>query len=401
MNQPYRADQRAARKTEQPRPKLPDGEQIKNAIIRNGLMLSFCQKYMPGGRVDGADWRCASRVGGKGNRVTMGLWGKNAGVGIEWPIWPGEGSGFDIIAVIRDSCGLLPSEAMAKAREESGLPLEAFAQYAEPVQTPEERQHDAEKKARDVAAALLTWNECEDVIGTPAEAYLRGRGITRALPLSFRYHPKLGYWEYRAADGEANAKPKAVRLGYFPALVCKIQRADGSFCGIHRIYLAEQIDLATGEVTVGKASVATPKKARGDLIGGYILCCDEEEFAGKVAVCEGIEDACCVPDVYDGMPAVAAVSAAGVAGIVLPDYITEPVFLPDNDPPRRDREGKVMLKDGKPIYAGLDAATAAVNRLRSETCSPRIQKVRGPTGGEKDVNAVLLAERAVAVKATA
>lgn len=390
----------AGRKTEQPRQKLPDVDWIKNAIVSRGLLLAYCKKYLPGGRVDGHEWRCAGIGGGKGNRFTMALWGEHAGVGIDWPSHPGPGSKYDIIDAIEASEGLLRAEAIARAREDLGMPIEAFDRYAEPEKTPEERQHDAEKKARDVAAALLTWNECEDVIGTPAEAYLRGRGITRALPLSFRYHPKLGYWEYRAADGEANAKPKAVRLGYFPALVCKIQRADGSFCGIHRIYLAEQIDLATGEVTVGKASVATPKKARGDLIGGYILCCDEEEFAGKVAVTEGIEDACAAWDVYD-MPAVAAVSAAGVAAIVLPEFVDEPVFLPDNDPPRRDREGNIMLKDGKPIYAGLDAATTAVNRLRSETCSPRIQKVRGPTGGEKDVNAVLLAEQAMAGKATA
>lgn len=400
MNETRYSGQSAGSRTEQPRPRLPDPEWIKNAIIDRGLMEGYCQKYMPGGKRVGHDWRCATKVGGRGNTVTMGLFGKTAGIGIDWTIWPGPGSGFDIIEVIREKEGLLRSEAIARAREDLGLPIEAFQQYAEPEKTPEERQRDTEKKQRDVAAALLTWDECEDVISTQAEAYLRGRGITRALPLSFRYHPKLGYWEYRAGDGEANAKPKAVRLGYFPALVCKIQRADGSFCGIHRIYLAEHIDPATGEVTVGKAPVATPKKARGDLIGGYILCCDEEEFAGKVAVTEGIEDACAAWDVYD-MPAVAAVSAAGVAGIVLPDYITEPVFLPDNDPPRRDREGKIMLKDGKPIYAGLDAATAAVNRLRSEICSPRIQKVRGPTGGEKDVNAVLLAERAMAGKATA
>ena len=401
MNQPYRSGQGAARKTEPPRPKLPEVDWIKNAIVSRGLLLAYCKKYLPGGRVDGHEWRCAGIGGGKGNRFTMALWGEHAGVGIDWPSHPGPGSKFDIIDAIEASEGLLRAEAIARAREDLGMPIEQFDRYAEAEKTPEERQRDEEKKERDVAAALLTWNECEDVIGTPAEAYLRHRGITRALPLSFRYHAKLGYWEYKAGDAETGAKPKAVRLGYYPALVCKIQRADGSFAGIHRIYLGEHTDPDTGEIYVGKAPVTAPKKARGDLIGGYILCCDEEEFAGKVGICEGIEDACCVPDVYDGMPAVAAVSAAGVGGIILPDFITEPVFLPDNDPPRRDRDGNVIIKDGKAQYAGLDNATAAVNRLRSETCSPRIQKVRGPTGKEKDVNAVLLAERTLSQKAPA
>lgn len=373
--------------------RLPEVAEIKQAIIDRGLMEAFCREFLGSGRRERNEWVCGAVDGSAGNSFTFALSGHYAGVG-----WERAGNEkYDIIDVIEASKSMNRAEAIALARHMLAMPVEEFVAYAPKEPTAEELAREEEKRQRDVAAALLTWDECVDVVGTDAEAYLRGRGITRSMPLSFRFHPKLGYWEWREAE-QPGGKGKSVRLGYFPALVCKIQRADGSFAGIHRIYLSEIADPKTGEVTVGKAPVPQPKKARGDLrSGGYILCCDEEEFAGKVGVCEGVEDACSVPDVYD-MPAVAAVSAAGVKNIILPEYVTEPVFLPDNDPAMRygsgPKAGELILnRDGKPQYAGPDAAAAAVARLKPTHPGARVHKVRGPTGKEKDVNAVLLAEK--------
>lgn len=377
--------------------RLPEVADIKNEIIKRGMMEHFCREFLPAGRKERNEWVCGAVDGSAGSSFTFAMSGPYAGVGWE----RAGGEKFDIIDCIEASKSLNRAEAIALARHLLGLPVEEFEASVAPEPTPEELAIEAEKRQRDVDAALLTWNECVDVVGTDAEAYLRGRGITRSMPLSFRFHPKLGYWEWREPE-TPGVKGKSVRLGFYPALVCKIQRADGSFAGIHRIYLAPVADAETGEITIGKAPVAMPKKARGDLkSGGYILCCDEEEFAGKVGICEGVEDACSVPDVYD-MPAVAAVSASGVKNIVLPDYVTEPVFLPDNDPAMRYKTGPkagelILNRDGKPQYAGPDAAAAAVARLKPTHPGARIHKVRGPTGKEKDVNAVLLAERGVRV----
>lgn len=377
--------------------RLPEVSEIKQAYIDRGLLEDFCREFLPIGRRIRDEWVCGSLDGDKGGSFTFGLAGPYAGVGWE----RNGGMKYDMIDVVEANRSIPRPEAIALARHMLAMPVEEFKAYVPKEKTAEELALEEEKRQRDVAAALLTWDECVDVVGTDAEAYLRGRGITRSMPLSFRFHPKLGYWEWREAE-QPGGKGKSVRIGYFPALVCKIQRVDGSFAGIHRIYLSEIADPKTGEITVGKAPVPQPKKARGDLSkesGGYILCCDEEEFVGKVGVCEGVEDACSVPDVYD-MPAVAAVSAAGMKNIVLPEYVTEPVFLPDNDPAMRygsgPKAGELMLnRDGKPQYAGPDAAAAAVARLKPNHPGARVHKVRGPTGKEKDVNAVLLAEKGV------
>lgn len=373
--------------------RLPEVAKIKQAYISRGMLLDFCKEFLPGGRRIRDEWVCGAIDGTDGGSFTFGLAGPYAGFG--WERAGGDKS-VDIIDVIEANRSMNRAEAIALARHRLNMPVEEFTAYVAPEPSPEDIAREEEKRQRDVAAALLTWNECVDVVGTDAEAYLRGRGITRSMPLSFRFHPKLGYWEWREAE-QPGGKGKSVRIGYFPALVCMIQRADGSFAGIHRIYLSEIADPQTGEIMIGKAPVPTPKKARGDLrSGGYILCCDEEEFVGKVGVCEGVEDACSVPDVY-GMPAVAAVSASGVTSIVLPEWITEPVFLPDNDPAMRNsKTGELILnRDGKPKYAGPDAAAAAVARLKPNHPGARVHKVRGPTGKEKDVNAVLLAERGI------
>lgn len=375
--------------------RLPEVAAIKQAIIDRGLMESFCREFLGGGSLvknpSGNEWVCGAVDGTPGKSFTFGLSGRYAGVGWE----RAGGEKYDIIDCIEASKSLNRAEAIALARHMLAMPVEEFEAHVPKPPTPEELAREEEKRQRDVAAALQTWNECVDVVGTDAEAYLRGRGITRSMPLSFRFHPRLGYWEWREAE-QPGGKGKSVRLGYYPALVCMIQRADGSFAGIHRIYLSEIADPETGEVKIGKAPVPQPKKARGDLSkesGSYILCCDPDEIAGKVAVTEGVEDACAAKTVYD-MPGIAAVSVAGVRNIILPEWIAEPVFLPDNDPVKRRPDGSLWLnRDGNAQHVGLDAAVFAVARLKPKHPGARWHKVRGPTGKEKDVNAVLLAER--------
>ncbi len=350
--------------------RLPAVDVIKDAI-HQGRLEDFCREFLPSGKRDGKDWRCGAEDGSAGKSFTMCLTGSNAGVGIDWATR----QKFDIIDCIQANRNMTRAEALALARHRLKIPVdELMTSYSPQEKTPEELAIEAEKKAKDIAAALKIWNETADIIGTDAETYLRRRGIERSLPTSLRFHPRLSYWDM----GEDN---KPVFVGNFPALVAMVQRADGSFCGVHRIYLA-----AGGD---GKANVRAPKKARGDIIGGAIRCCDDDEITNEVGITEGIEDALSIPSLYDGQPAWAAVSARGVAGILLPEWITHPVFYPDNDPPQKKKNGELRLnKNGQPIYPGLDACTEAVARLKSGTCSPRITRIRGG----QDANAVLMAE---------
>ena len=349
--------------------RLPEVDAIKDRIHASCL-VEFCQEFLPNGRREGHYWRVGDVANTPGKSFTMRLTGAEAGLGFDWAT----GEKFDIIDVIGQSRRLPRAEAIALARFRLGHPVESFDAYTEKQKSPEELAREAEKKAKDIAAAAAIWNQCDDVLGTAAETYLRRRGIDQTLPMSLRFHPRLDYWD-------VNDDGNPVKVGQFPALVCMVQQADGSFCGIQRIYLATDGS--------GKAPVRSPKKAYGSIIGGAVRCCDDDDIRGEVGITEGIEDALSIPHLYDGKPAWAAVSAAGMAGILLPAYITHPVFFPDNDPPKRAKDGTLKLnRDGKPAYAGRDAAADAVYRLSSDVCFPRISLVRGG----KDANAVLMAE---------
>lgn len=350
--------------------RLPDGEAIKAAIYKAGRLEEFCREFLPAGRRERNEWVCGAVDGSKGKSFTMCLSGPYQGVGWE----RAGGEKYDIIDCIEASQSMTRKEAMALARTRLNMPIEEIAASERPIVTAEELEIDARKKAKRIDDAKRIWGETADIIGTAAETYLRRRGIERSLPISLRFHPRLGYWDI----GDDN---KPVFVGNFPALVAMVQRADGSFCGIHRIYLAPG--------GIDKADVGAPKKALGDIDGGAIRCCDDDEIVGEIGITEGIEDALSIPSLYDGQPAWAAVSAVGIRKLILPEWVTHPVFYPDNDPPQRKKNGELRLnRNGQPIYPGLDACTEAVARLKSETCFPRITRIRGG----KDANAVLMAE---------
>ena len=151
-------------------------------------------------------------------------------------------------------------------------------------------QRDAEKRqeaAKRAAQARAIWQEAVPIRGTIAETYLRGRGITCALPDTLRFHR------------EAWHGPTARRL---PALVARVD--GGAGFAVHRTWLR-----ADG---TGKAPVDPPKAMLGACAGGAVrLACGQD----ALAVAEGIETALsllCGP--LTGSVAVwAALSTSGMA----------------------------------------------------------------------------------------
>ncbi|MDZ7709228.1 MAG: toprim domain-containing protein [Roseovarius sp.] len=129
------------------------------------------------------------------------------------------------------------------------------------------------------------------ISGTIAERYLRGRGITCALPSTLRYHPSC--WH-------ASAKR-------FPALVARVEGSDGA--AIHRTYLAPD-----GR---GKAAVTPDKAMLGAVAGGAVRL---TQGPGALLIGEGIESTLSA-FILHGDPtanAWAALSTSGLRGLRLP-----------------------------------------------------------------------------------
>jgi hypothetical protein len=163
-----------------------------------------------------------------------------------------------------------------------------------------EAQAGAEKRA---GQAHRLWQEAQPAHGSLAEAYLRGRGITCALPDTLRFHPEC--WH-----------PSARRL---PAMVALVEGCDRF--AAHRTYLR-----ADG---TGKAEVDPARAMLGAVQGGAVRLTD-----GPVVVAEGIETALSLACGLLRGPATiwAALSTSGMAALTLPPAPGKLTIATDGDP---------------------------------------------------------------------
>jgi hypothetical protein len=165
--------------------------------------------------------------------------------------------------------------------------------------------------ARRAVAAHQLWSETQLIDGTPAEAYLRGRGISCPLPDRLRFHPQC--WH-----GPSGAR--------FPAMVALVEGGEGF--AVHRTYLR-----ADG---TGKAGLAGGDKLMlGATAGGAV------RLSGgpmRLAVAEGIESALSLLCGLLAGPVTlwASLSTSGMRGLRLPEQIGQLVIAGDGDQPGRE-----------------------------------------------------------------
>ncbi len=185
------------------------------------------------------------------------------------------------------------------------------------VRAARERE-EREEAARRARQARWCWRGTQRLAGTPAERYLRGRGIAGPLPSSLRFHPAC--WH----------APTARRL---PALVARVDGTAGAGFAVHRTYLTPE----------GR-KIAPPEDARrmlGATEGGAARLARGQ---GPLVVAEGIETALSVAErpglVLPGgerPPSVwAALSAGGLAALRLPDRPGRLVIAADGDAAGRE-----------------------------------------------------------------
>lgn len=241
------------------------------------------------------------------------------GDAIAWLMEMGRMPFLDAVAVLADEAGLdmpvqhrVTEEMRARVRERSTASLAPIETV--PAQDDEARQH---------AALRLFLAASERLAGTPAAAYLSGRGINLAelgrQPRALRFHPSC----YHAESG--------IR---WPALLAAVSDGDGQHVATHRTWLQVQRD---GCVT--KAPVRNPKMSLGRVWGGSIRLWRGASGkslraapAGEVPViAEGIETALSVAMAMPERRVLASVSLGNMGSVWLPPQITEVLLVLDND----------------------------------------------------------------------
>lgn len=249
-----------------------------------------------------------------------------------------------------------PQEAILDALKSRGLwegrPADWQPTDAELAEIRKRREEDQARQRKKTNTARKWWNEARPINDTPAEKYLRGRGITIPLPPTLRYHPSLMHG------------PTGLYLPALVAAICVWPGREPS--AVQRIFI--KMDGS------GKAPVSNPKRTYGPPCGGAVRLAP----AGEVlALSEGIETGLSVQQV-DELPTWACLGTSGLAGVVLPDEARQVKIYADHDSSKR--------ADGTEFNPGLEAAKAASDRLMAEGRSVQIKM---PKAAREDFNSIL------------
>lgn len=189
------------------------------------------------------------------------------------------------------------------------------------------------------ARASIEWirSRARDLKGTPAELYLRKRGIwPENQPRSLAFHPSLRYYHGKP--------PNTKLLGEWPAMVAKVTNAQDEVLAIHRTFITAEGD---------KAPVPDAKKltsAVSALGGSAIRLFQHSDVLG---VGEGIETMLAVRAI-SRMPVWSAVSAPLLELLEIPDEVRHVVIWGDLDVSGRGVEAartleKRMLESGRTV----------------------------------------------------
>ena len=204
----------------------------------------------------------------------------------------GAGDGFKLLQL-----------ATGKSFKECALDVEAVVGVV-PSTTPSTRQTDEQKRE----ACRRIWRESSPVTaGDPVALYLARRCPVDPIPGAIRFHSAL---PYRHDDRS---------ITRHPAMVCRVQDAEGKGCAIHRTYLTDD---------GMKAAVLTAKKLTGRAPTGAAVRLSSA--AEHIGVAEGIETALAASLLF-GVPVWSAISACGLERWTPPPEVKRVIVFGDND----------------------------------------------------------------------
>jgi hypothetical protein len=268
---------------------------------------AVCRHYLSAGRRSGRYWLVGDVLNAPGRSLYVRLTGPDHGPGAAGRWTDGatleHGDLLDLIALNR-GFGTL-GEAMAEARAFLALPYRP-----EPAGRPLPVPRGSSEAARRLFRAA------HPISGTPAEAYLRARGILGPLDWpALRFHPAAWYRE----------NPDAPRRSW-PALLAAVTGCDGAITGLLRTWLDPH--------RPAKAPIADPRRALGHLLGNGVrfgTVAPAPAKADVLAAGEGIETVLALKSVLPALPMVAGLSANHLAALAFPPALRRLYVARDND----------------------------------------------------------------------
>jgi hypothetical protein len=296
-------------------------------------VLSIARQCLPGGWEEGNYYTCGDLTGGAGGSLVVNLKGVKQGL---WRDYAADVGG-DMLDLIEKTQGLAgKGAAVALAKEWLGIddgwagrvttisPEERAARARRLAQMRERRQAEVtaeNAKAIRQARGVYLNREARGIVGTPAEAYLLGRG---RLPVDGRWPGCLKFdlaWQKDTKRKE-------------PAMLAPVYLPTGDMVAVHRTFL--QPDAQRGWT---KLCVPKPKLVLGRAWGGFVPI--SKGASGKsmakmtadeaVYMAEGIEKCLAIREIRPEYRVVAGVSLGNMGAIVFPPHVRRLVIVADRD----------------------------------------------------------------------
>ena len=274
---------------------------------------AVCRHYLSNGHRQGHYWVIGDVMNTPGRSLYVRLNGADSGPGAagKWTDAASPSEHGDLLDLIRLNHNLRDlGEAMDEARRFLALPRP-------PIPSPPNLGRAPPAASGSSEAARRLFQAGRPLPGTPAEAYLRARGITGRLDWpALRYHPSVYYRETDHAPLES-----------WPALLAAVTDLDGNITGIQRTWLDPR--------RTDKAPLADPRRALGHLLGNGVRFGKAEpapaEAGDIVAAGEGVETMLALKSVLPSLPVIAGLSANHLAALDLPPALRRLYVARDND----------------------------------------------------------------------
>ncbi len=324
---------------------------------------AVCRHYLSNGRRSGHYWIIGDVMNTPGRSLYVRLTGPDSGPGAagKWTDAASPSEHGDLLDLIRLNRNLRDlGEAMNEARRFLALPRP-------PIPSPPNLGHAPPAASGSSEAARRLFRAGRPVPGTPAEAYLRARGITGRLDWpALRYHPSVYY-------RETDHPP----LEIWPALLAAVTDIDGNITGIQRTWLDPR--------RPDKAPLADPRRALGHLLGNGVRF---GKAADIFATGEGVETMLAFKSVLPALPVVAGLSANHLAALCLPPPLLRLYVARDNDAAglkaatRLHERGKALgidVRELVPVHGdfNLDLCRLGPQGMRAQLADQLVPSDRG------------------------
>ncbi len=338
---------------------------IKDVVAQLTLRIeALCAEFFPKGRFNGRYCQVGSLAGEAGQSLAIYLAGARRG---HWKDYAtGEyGDALDLVAqalfmgdkrqAVQWSLRWLGYDvggAMAPRATRPGLGAMG------PPRDTEGEAAQAEKDRKSAHGIWLAGREGEQLLGSPVDRYLRGRGIDlRALPRlpgAIRFHPDLWHRPTRR---------------HWPAMVAAIADHHGRFLAVHRTWLQITAD------NVVKAPMPN-KMVWPAYHGGFIRLargCSGKSLAQASAgeelwISEGIEDGLTAALAAPELRIIAAVSLCNIGNLEVGRFKRLHLLLQNDSNPKtlaqRDQAVRALQQKGHEVFFHRPpAAVKDINEL--------------------------------------